>query len=121
MIRYPFSKAMSAASLTYAIYALVRPAHLGRALESTPQTKHDTTAQVFGVRDLVTSTVALASGDDSTVTAAMASRIAFDLGDCALIRRAAESDQAASKLTVITLGWAALNALALAVDRLTTR
>lgn len=121
MIPFPLSKAMSAASLVYSLYSLARPAHLGRALESIPETKNDTTARVFGVRDLVTSAVALASSDRSTVSAAMASRIAFDLGDCVLMRQEARTDDATRKVTGITLGWAALNALALAVDQLRTR
>ena len=111
------SKVMAGASMAYAGYALVRPSHLGRALPSTPQTRLDSTARVFGVRDLVVSAIALTARDSSTASAAALARIAFDVGDCLTLRPEATTADARRKLTAVTLGWAALNAVAYAVDR----
>lgn len=118
MSGFPLSRTMSAASAAYALYALARPSHLGRALGSTPESKYDTTARVFGVRDLATSAVALLAPSTAAVTGAMASRIAFDVGDCLVLRGPAGDAATRRKLTGITLGWAALNAGSLLADRL---
>lgn len=117
MIAFPITKVLSAASAVYGAYAIARPAHLGRALESKPETKYDSTARIFGIRDVVVSTVALLSKDRSVITAAAGTRVAFDIGDCLALRGEARTADAKRKITGITLGWAALNAAAYAADR----
>lgn len=117
MIRFPASKAMSALSLAYAGYSLVRPSNLGRALEARPESAYDTTARLYGVRDLMSAGIPLVTDNKTAVTAAMVSRVAYDLGDCLILRPEARTDSAKRKVTAITLGWAGLNAAGYLLDR----
>jgi len=107
---------MAAASAGYAAYALARPAHLGRVLQTHPTDRLDATARVFGVRDLAVSAIALAARNRSVSTAAACARIAFDVGDCLILRPEATTDDSRRKVTAVTLGWALLNAVAYAGD-----
>lgn len=117
MIRFPASKALSALSIVYAGYSLVRPSNLGRALEARPETSYDATARLYGVRDLMSAGIPLVTSNKTAVTAAMASRVVYDLGDCLILGREARTDEAKHKVTAITLGWAALNAAGYLLDR----
>lgn len=113
------SKAMSAGTAAYAVFALVRPRHLGDAVTRNPleQPRYDLLARTFGFRDLAVSAIALLSDDPRTVRAAMAARIAFDLTDSAMLTPRADSGVPRAKVLGATLTWAALNTAAVVADR----
>lgn len=112
-----FSRLMSAASASYAVYALTQPRHLGNALEADPRELegYDTLAQVFGVRDLAISALGVLGPRPGLVRAAMGLRMAMDLGDAAVLSSRVEGGVRV-KVLAVTLGWAGLNAAALAAD-----
>jgi hypothetical protein len=114
---YRWSRLMSAATAAYGCYALARPGHLTDALQVpvTDRTGHDRLARTYGVRDLATSALAF-SGRPELVRAAMALRIAGDLGDCAVLTSTTYDPDVRRKVAGVTLGWAALNALAWLAD-----
>ena len=111
------SRALSAATASYGAYALARPDHLPDALDAGRSDREGLRllAQSYGVRDLAISGAAVL-GPAPVVKAAMALRIAMDLGDCALLAARTEGE-VRSKVMAVTLGWGALNTLALLVDR----
>ncbi|MBM7507127.1 hypothetical protein JOE61_000941 [Nocardioides salarius] len=111
------SRTLSAATASYGAYALVRPSHLPDALGSQAGDREglELLSQSYGVRDLAVSAAGL-FGSPRVVKAAMAIRIAADLGDCALLAARTEGD-VRRKVMGVTLGWAGLNAVALLVDR----
>jgi hypothetical protein len=104
---------MALATSGYAVYALARPEHLARALDAPPWQAAwlDALARTYGVRDLTTSALLLSS-DPALARAACALRIAGDLGDCAVLTATATDPAVRRKVAAVTLGWAALNALA---------
>jgi len=114
---------MSVMTAGYAVYALARPRHLGSALDAGPleQSGWDNVARVFGVRDLVVSTVALTGREPETVEAAMRVRIGLDVADGLLLAWQADDPSVRSKVLGVTLGWASLNLVALRVDRRRSR
>lgn len=113
---YTLSRAVSVLSAAYGVYALAKPRHLGNALTSSrsEQARYDGLARVYGVRDLTISGLALAGGP-SSVRAAMGLRIASDLTDGIYLSTKSEA-ASRPKVLVVTWGWAALNAGALALD-----
>jgi hypothetical protein len=115
---YPLSRLMSAATLSYGAYALAEPRHLGRFMtDNEPeQASYDLLARTYGARDLTIGALGLIGRSERTVATAMKARIAFDLADGALLAMRA-SDERRSKLLGITCGYAALNAIALLIDR----
>ncbi|QZY28325.1 hypothetical protein [Nocardioides coralli] len=114
---YRLSRVMGAATCAYAAYALARPRHLARALDADPEEGPalDRLARTFGVRDLATSSLLLSS-DAGLNRAAVALRIASDLGDCLVLGVGADDPAVRRKVVGVTLGWASLNALAWWVD-----
>ncbi len=108
---------MSAATAAYAVYALVRPSHLHRALQApeSSRTAHDRLARTYGVRDLATSALVF-SGRDSLARAGMALRVVGDLGDCAVLASSTPDQDVRRKVAAVTVGWATLNSLAWLVD-----
>ena len=110
---WTFSRVMGLATSGYAVYALVRPGHLARALQAAPAERPslDRLALVYGVRDLSTSSLLLSS-DPALARAAMGLRIASDLGDCAVLTATTADPAVRRKIAAVTLGWAALNAAA---------
>ncbi|MGI8645256.1 MAG: hypothetical protein ACR2JD_02890 [Nocardioides sp.] len=116
-ISYPASRAMSAATAVYGVYALLRPAHLADAMraDAGQRGSYDTLAKAYGVRDLAISTVAIL-GPTAGVRAAMRSRIAGDLVDCATLAVRAGDGKVRAKVIAVTVGWAALNFAALRWD-----
>ncbi|MFD1945321.1 hypothetical protein [Nocardioides aestuarii] len=117
MSDYRWSRLMSAGTAAYGAYALARPGHLADALEapSSERAGHDRLARTYGVRDLATSALAF-SGRPTLVRTAMALRIAGDLGDCAVLTSTTTDPDVRRKVAGVTLGWAALNALAWLAD-----
>jgi hypothetical protein len=113
---HPRSRATGAATCAYAIYALARPGHLADALGAPAARRPalDALARTYGVRDLSTSALLL-SADPRLRRAAVALRVASDLGDCAVLA-ASTSGRVRAKVVAVTLGWAALNTAALLAD-----
>lgn len=109
----PLSRAMGLATSGYAVFALVRPGHLARALGAARGERRslDRLAMTFGVRDLASSALLLSS-EPALARAAMGLRIAGDLGDCAVLTRTTTDPAVRRKVAAVTLGWAALNAAA---------
>lgn len=112
------SRIMSAGTAAYAVYALLRPRHLGAALsdDEARQKSYDLVATVFGCRDLPISAVGMLGRSEHSVRAAVAIRIVLDLADCAVLARHAETTDRKNKVAAVTTGWAALNTLAVIVD-----
>lgn len=117
-MNYRLSRLLSAGTAAYGGYALAQPRHLGEALSNKPdvQASYDVVAQTYGVRDLAISALGIFGRSDKTVRAAMVLRIAMDVADCAVLVNRAEDDETRQKVMGVTLGWAALNTVALVVD-----
>lgn len=114
---FPLSRFMSTATATYGVYALAEPRHLGDVLDPKHAADYDLLAQTYGVRDLAVSALGIFGKSDKTVTAAMLMRIAMDVSDGLILSAKAKDDQTRQKVLAVTLGWAALNTLALRADR----
>ena len=116
---YALSRLMSTGTLSYAVYALANPRHLGAFMtdERKHQADYDLLAQTYGARDLAIGSLGLLGRSERTVTAAMLARIAFDVSDGLILAARAEDDATRAKVVGVTWGYAALNALALLADR----
>jgi hypothetical protein len=114
---FPLSRLMSTATATYGVYALAQPRHLGTAVDPKSASDYDLLARTYGARDLAISSVGVLGRSGTTVTAAMLIRIACDVSDGLILAARTKDDATRQKVLGVTLGWAALNALALTVDR----
>jgi hypothetical protein len=114
-----WSKLVSALTLGYGVFALIKPRHLGRQMEVPVHevSGYDQMARTYGGRDLAISGLALVSPAPALVSAAMLLRLAGDLTDAAVLGSAAPNGKVRTKMLSATLGWATLNAIALAADR----
>ncbi len=112
------SRVLSAATLGYAVFSLVKPEHLGKAMESDAfeQPTYDTIARVYGVRDVVIGGLGVI-GTPRAVRTAMGLRIAGDLADAVVLSTRAPNGKVRTKVLAVTLGYAALNVAALVRDR----
>lgn len=115
---YPLSRLLSAATAAYGGYALTQPAHLWQALRADRKDRKglELLARTYGVRDLAISAAGVLGRRPATIRTAMLLRVAMDLGDAALLATRTEDEEVRTKVLAVTLGWAGLNALALAVD-----
>jgi hypothetical protein len=115
---YRLSRLVSTATAAYGGYALAQPAHLWQALGADRKDREglELLARTYGVRDLAISSLAVFGRSDRTVRAAMLLRIAMDLGDAVLLSTQTDDEDVRTKVLAITLGWAGLNAVALAID-----
>ena len=115
---FPLSRLMSTATATYGGYALARPAHLWQALQADRGDRDglELLSRTYGVRDLAIGGLGMLGRSSGTVRTAMLLRIAMDLGDAAVLSARTDDPDVRRKILAITLGWAGLNALALAVD-----
>jgi len=115
---YPLSRLMSTATASYGGYALARPAHLWQALQADRGDRDglELLARTYGVRDLAIGGFGAFGRSPGTVRTAMLLRIAMDLGDAAVLSTRTDDADLRRKILTITLGWAGLNALALAID-----
>jgi hypothetical protein len=116
---FPLSRLMSTATTSYGVYALTDPRHLGRFMtdDRKGQADYDLLAQTYGARDVTIGALGMLGRSERTVTAAMLARIAFDVSDGLLLAQKAKDDDTRAKVIGVTFGWAALNGLALMVDR----
>ncbi len=114
---FPLSRFMTTATASYGVYALAVPRHLGTAVDPKHAADYDLLARTYGARDLAISGVGLLSRSPKAITAAMAIRIVCDVSDGLLLSGRAADAQARQKVLGVTLGWAALNTLALVTDR----
>lgn len=115
---HPLSRALSVATAGYGGYALARPAHLWQAMRADRKDREglELLARTYGVRDLAISGLAVFGRRPGTVRTAMLLRIAMDLGDGALLSARTDDPDVRRKVLAVTLGWAGLNAFALAID-----
>ena len=115
---YRLSRLMSTATAGYGAFALAQPEHLGSVLQVDKKDRpgYDLLAQAYGVRDLTVAAFGMFGRSGRTVKAAMLIRIAMDLGDAALLSTRTKDDAIRQKVLAVTLGWAGLNAVALAID-----
>ena len=109
---------MSAATLTYGLYALAKPSHLAKAMEADEGDRawYDGLAKAYGVRDLIVSLLGI-FGPGRAVAWSMRGRIAGDLADCATLVTKADDGKVKGKVAAVTIGWAVLNFLAYRWDR----
>jgi hypothetical protein len=114
-----YSTILSAATAGYAVFALVKPRHLGEALTNNPvkQQRYDLVSRLFGPRDLAISTLALLAPTNVAREQAMLARVALDLADAALLTPHGKAKGAKAKVLGVTLSWASLNAAAILADR----
>jgi hypothetical protein len=115
---YSLSRALSVATAVYGGYALAQPAHLWKGLKAGREERDglELLARTYGVRDLAISSLGILGRSDRTVRAAMTLRIAMDLGDAALLSTRTADPAVRRKVLGVTVGWAGLNAAALAID-----
>lgn len=114
-----YSKLLSLATAGYGAFALAKPRHLADALE-VPEAQApaiDRMAYTYAGRDLSISALALLSRNPSVITAAMVLRILGDFSDAAVLGTGTSKPDVRTKVLAVTLGYAALNAAALALDR----
>ncbi len=116
---FTFSRAISAATAAYGVFALARPRHLANGVQApaAQAPAFDQMAYTYGARDLGISALAVGSRSSAVVTAAMALRIAGDLSDATILATNTRDPQVRRKVLAVTLGWAALNTAALVADR----
>jgi hypothetical protein len=116
---FTLSRILSTATATYAGYCFVDPRHLGRAVTGNPvkQADLDVLAHTFGARDFAVSSLAIFGRSPKTITSAMLLRIVLDVSDGLVLAAETDSDEARNRVLGVTFGWAALNTLALVIDR----
>jgi len=114
-----YSKIISAATAGYAVFALVKPRHLGKALTKSPlkQPEYDLVARMFGPRDLAISALALFAPSPAARESAMIARVALDLSDAVMLTPQARTTTGKLKVLGATLTWAGLNIAAIRADR----
>lgn len=115
---YKLSRLMSAATAGYGVYALVEPTHLGKALEAAKAEMGgwEVLARTYAVRDLAISSFGLFGRSGRTVRTAMKLRILNDVGDGLVLAARTSDRDVRQKVLAATMGWAALNTVALVVD-----
>lgn len=113
---FPLTRAAAAATLAYNIAAIARPHALVTGLNGqvTDEQARLLTRTWFG-RDVPISGLALLGRPDAVPVAA-GLRIAADLTDAAVLGIAC-TGSARTKALGVTLGWAAVNAVAVTIDR----
>lgn len=118
-MRYPLSRAASAATATYGVFALVMPSHLGKVLISDPrrQADLDALARVYGARDVAVGALGLLGRSERVVATSLTLCIVGDLADAVTLTARVSDARARGTVLALTLGWAAVNAGALVLDR----
>ncbi len=116
---FPLSRILSTATGAYAVFALIKPEHLGSALEvpAEQMSAFDLVAYTYAGRDLPLSLVGMFATSPTLVSASMAMRIASDCGDAAILGLTMKDPAIRKKALSVTIGWGALNTVALLIDR----
>lgn len=114
-----YSKLITLATAGYGAFAAVKPRHLANGLDATPleAPAYDRMAYTYAARDLSISGVALASSNPKVITAMMTLRIVGDLADALILSTSTSKSSVQKKVLAVTIGWAALNTVALVADR----
>jgi len=118
MTTYLASRVAAAATAAYGAYCFAKPQHLGQALQAdlAEMPAYRALAFTYGGRDLAISLAAITGRTPAVVRTAVALRIAMDLTDCATLSATTTDRALRTKVMAVTLGWAAINAVALLVD-----
>ncbi|UJH70194.1 hypothetical protein [Ornithinimicrobium sp. INDO-MA30-4] len=116
---FPLSRALSAATAAYAVFALVKPRHLGDALKAPEGQKPavDLVAYTYAARDIPVSAVGMFASSPTLVTASMVMRIFTDFADATVLGSNTKDPEARKNALMITTGWGVLNTAALLIDR----
>ncbi|MGB7450264.1 MAG: hypothetical protein WA892_14220 [Ornithinimicrobium sp.] len=116
---YPLSRILSTATAGYGVFALLKPDHLGTALEAPGEQMpaFDLMAYTYALRDIPVSAVGMFASSPRLVTGSMLMRIASDFGDATILGLNIADEQVRTKALKVTLGWGALNVLGLLLDR----
>ena len=119
MTKPSYSTILSAATAGYAVFALAKPRHLGKALTNSPlkQPEYDPVARLFGPRDLAISALAIFAPSARARENAMIARVALDLSDTVLLTGEATTKAGKAKVIGATVTWAGLNVAAILADR----
>ncbi|MGB3185824.1 MAG: hypothetical protein WBG76_01060 [Ornithinimicrobium sp.] len=116
---FPLSRILSASTGAYGVFALLKPDHLGSALE-VPAEKmpaYNLMAYTYGLRDIPVSAVGMFASSPALITASMTMRIISDFGDATILGLNVDDPQVRNKALKVTIGWGVLNAAALLIDR----
>lgn len=105
----------------YGLATIVRPAVLAKPAGLSgdePSTGVSVLTRAVGARDVANGVAVALAPSGPALQLAVAARIAGDLGDAATFALAGELDGSARRKAVgVSVGWAALNVLALVVTR----
>lgn len=112
------SRILSTATTAYAVFSLVRPRHLGNAMEADAEEMpaFDGLARAYGIRDLAIGGLGILGRSRAAVRTSMGLRIAGDITDCVVLLQRAHDPAIKRKVAAVTLGYAALNVAALVAD-----
>ncbi len=116
---FPLSRILSAATAAYGVFALVKPDHLGSALDAPKDQMpaFDLMAYTYAARDIPVSALGMFASSPQLVTASMLMRIVSDFSDAAILGINMDDPKVRNKALGVTLAWGALNTAALLIDR----
>ncbi len=119
---FPLSRILSASTGAYAVFCLVKPEHFGSALDASKEQMpaYDLVAYTYAARDIPVSLVGMFATSPTLINASMLMRIASDFGDAAILGVNVKDPAIRKKVLSATIGWGALNTVALLIDRRST-
>lgn len=108
-------RVLGAATAAYGANELLRPQHLAKAAnlgnphQASPAVR--VLGAVLGLRDIASGIAMMAAPAGRPLQAAIAARVAFDVGDCVAFTIGSPGRDTKAKVAGITLGWASLCAV----------
>ncbi len=113
---YPLTRATHVLTAAYGLYALVKPGHLQNGLEDQAGERlgTDRLSRTYTGRELPVTLLGI-FGPPAVVPTTVGLRIANDLTDAAVLG-STTTGRVRRRILGITLGWAAVNATAYALD-----
>ncbi len=116
MTSYPLTRATHALTAAYGAFAVVKPDHLQNGLEDQAGDRvgTDRLSRTYAGRELPVTLLGI-FGPASIVPTTVALRIANDLTDAAVLS-STTTGKIRTRILAVTLGWAAVNAAAFALD-----
>lgn len=106
------TRVLGAATAAYGANELLRPQHLAKAANLGDPHQASPPVQVLGavlgVRDIDSGIAMMAAPAGRPLQAAIAARVAFDVGDCIGFTIGSPGSRTKAKVAGITLGWATL-------------